>query len=197
MRPYSRLSTVHKGTAFERRALGLLKDDLSMNLYRVGGKADGGVDLAGWWWLPPPLLDDPRRRRLRVLAQCKAEKRKFGPNYVREMEGVFWHARNAANVVVDAAAAASVVALLVSESPFTRATLLRARSSHVPFLLLHLPPDMSGIGTAYPNPVLARLTAPLEILWERTAGSSGRPGLWLDGRRVAGDRNVLKDMYNH
>src|SRR6266851_1323834 len=46
------LSTVHRGTAFEYRALALLTKHLSMSLTRVGGSHDGGVDLIGWWWLP-------------------------------------------------------------------------------------------------------------------------------------------------
>jgi hypothetical protein len=47
------LSNVHRGNEFERRSLRLLRQNLSMSLTRVGGKADGGVDLIGWWWLPP------------------------------------------------------------------------------------------------------------------------------------------------
>ncbi|KIJ63758.1 hypothetical protein HYDPIDRAFT_71022, partial [Hydnomerulius pinastri MD-312] len=62
-----------------------------MSLRRVGGKSDGGIDLVGWWWLPfsdSRYPDGLHRRRLRIVAQCKAEKKKFSPNYVREMEGV-------------------------------------------------------------------------------------------------------------
>jgi hypothetical protein len=46
------LSTVHRGTAFEYRALALLTKHMSMSLTRVGGSYDGGVDLIGWWWVP-------------------------------------------------------------------------------------------------------------------------------------------------
>ena len=46
------LSTVHRGTAFEYRALALLTKHMSMSLMRVGGSYDGGVDLTGWWWVP-------------------------------------------------------------------------------------------------------------------------------------------------
>jgi hypothetical protein len=73
--------SVSKGTEFERRILGLLRASLGMHLRHVGGRGDGGVDLVGWWFV---------QRRFRVLAQCKAEKRQFGPRYVREMEGVFY-----------------------------------------------------------------------------------------------------------
>ncbi len=46
------LSTVHRGTAFENRALSLLTENMSMSLTRVGRSHDGGVDLIGWWWVP-------------------------------------------------------------------------------------------------------------------------------------------------
>ena len=46
------LSTVHRGIAFEKRALSLLTEHMSMSLTRVGGSHDGGVDLIGWWWVP-------------------------------------------------------------------------------------------------------------------------------------------------
>lgn len=45
-------TTVAKGTAFEHRSLQILAQDLAMDLHRVGGKDDGGVDLIGWWKLP-------------------------------------------------------------------------------------------------------------------------------------------------
>ena len=50
--PERLLSTVHRGTAFEKRALALLTEHLSMSLTRVGGSYDGGIDLIGWWWVP-------------------------------------------------------------------------------------------------------------------------------------------------
>ena len=50
--PERLLSTVHRGTAFEYRALALLTKHMSMSLAHVGGSYDGGVDLIGWWWVP-------------------------------------------------------------------------------------------------------------------------------------------------
>ncbi|THH13297.1 hypothetical protein EW146_g6902, partial [Bondarzewia mesenterica] len=113
------------------------------------------------------LNDTASRRRVRVLAQCKAEKKKMGPNYVRELEGVIYrfkyvdvaassrHAYSttaiepstdaplsllpAATNEESANGSGPVVALLISESPFTRACLLAAQSSTIPFFLLHLP----------------------------------------------------------
>ena len=93
--PPTKISTVHKGTLFEHRAAQVLRTDLSMALDRVGGRGDEGVDLEGWWWLPdffsPKDKDNgeaassmsttttgiPERHiRIRILAQCKAEKKK-------------------------------------------------------------------------------------------------------------------------
>ncbi|KAJ2936816.1 hypothetical protein H1R20_g273, partial [Candolleomyces eurysporus] len=193
------ISTVHRGVAFEERALRLLKDNFSMSLRRVGGRGDGGIDLIGWWWLPrapltgtepghdSPHQDLARRRRFRVVGQCKAEKKKMGPNYVRELEGVMYRLTASARLygdrappLVEADATGSrtpaaksatnasaddrlseeektnneedilladdpMVAILVSQSPFTKATLLRAKSSPIPFLLLHLPPRESTL----------------------------------------------------
>jgi hypothetical protein len=165
------------------------------------------------------------RRRIRVLAQCKATKQKMGPNIVREMEGVlFQHSANpllyspssegahagdsssqtVADSVVDGAVVTRIptVALLISQSPFTRATILRAVSSSVPFFLLHLPQPSSeprslepevddeetaSIGAAIWNKALhgvdGVLGGQIEARWERNPdGNGGRPGLWWNGR---------------
>jgi Protein of unknown function (DUF2034) len=215
----STLSTVHRGNAFEERGLKILQDHLSMSLKRVGGKSDGGVDLQGWWWLPPtsnPAASSPsnehssgvlERRRLRVLAQCKAEKKEFSPNCVREMEGVLHrylsHRQSSLSESNEAETIDPLVALLLSESSFTPSTLLRAQSSPVPFFLLHLPPvdvelesdsqddiDLSQghIGTAFWNPALGSqrgiLGGQIEARWERAIGGGGRPGLWWQDKKL-------------
>ncbi|KAH8113455.1 hypothetical protein DFH11DRAFT_344717 [Phellopilus nigrolimitatus] len=233
-----KLSTVHRGNAFERRATILLRD-LSMSLLRVGGKDDGGVDLMGWWWLPsstshPTRVESPvhthestssrsptelrtdafedlnhfttdcagiQRRRVRVLAQCKAERKKLGPNYVREMEGVLLRHSLPPDPASSVLPLPSV-ALLVSESAFTKATVLRALSSPLPFMLLHLPltplsesvsasekaPDT--FGTVIWNSALGGqhglLAGEIDLRWERvsSAGVSERPSLWWRGLRL-------------
>ena len=209
-----KLSAVHRGTAFEQRSLRLLQAHFSMALRRVGGRSDGGVDLVGWWWLPfatesnPGALPDPHgllRRRLRVLAQCKAEKKKFSPKYVREMEGV-WHLQSRSPSLAPFPSPPSfpdaypTVALLLSESPFSRATVLHAYRSTVPFLLIHLPCDSSSsttptsagdteMGSVCPNPTLTHLVKPLAFCWERSTTETdpsmgGRPGLWWQDRKL-------------
>ena len=247
----SHISTVHRGTIFEERSLHLLQRDMSMSLKRVGGKEDGGIDLLGWWWLPHEsdftsaassscLLK--RRRRIRVIGQCKAEKKKMGPNYVRELEGVLYRLLTSQQQLKlqqqqqdldssqadmgtnqylheptlltdeNTSPAQSIIALLISESSFTKSTILRANSSPIPFLLLHLPPidtttttattldsvseqthpttPLGSVGAVWCNPALVGtqglLKGRMEVRWERhySHGEWGRPALWWDGDRL-------------
>ncbi|KAF9465089.1 hypothetical protein BDZ94DRAFT_1254462 [Collybia nuda] len=206
-------STVYRGTEFEKRSLKILHDNMSMSLRRVGGKSDGGIDLLGWWWLPENSLLESNlpRRRFRIIAQCKAEKKKTSPKYVREMEGVlhrYISLERGGSIPTTPTMPPNgafhspqypLVALLISESPFTKSTILRAQSSPVPFFLLHIPPrpdtsdvsdDEQGdrVGSAVWNPALAGvrglLGGKMEIRWERAPGSSGRPGLWWHGQKL-------------
>ncbi|KAF6753672.1 hypothetical protein DFP72DRAFT_1128151 [Ephemerocybe angulata] len=226
----SRLSTVHRGVAFEQRALKLLKEYFSMSLTRVGGRGDGGIDLLGWWWLPSIYtsavspsstssspdtgLQQQRQLRIRVVGQCKAEKKKLGlratalfhdrpaqsqldsslseqlelaPNTSISTpptppEDAFDPSVNEEDTGQDPN---SMIAVLVSESGFTKATILQAYSSDIPFLLLWLPPpalptptplgstlvemtpsdstpepqeeELGTIGTMLPNPALKNM----------------------------------------
>lgn len=215
--PTSTSTTVYRGTAFEHRAQHILQTHLSMSLRRVGGKSDGGIDLLGWWWLPPFGASDINvpRRRLRVIAQCKAEKKKIGPKFIREMEGVLhrylslspsFHSLDSRNQSThtspEAALQYPLVALFISESPYTRSTILRAQSSPVPLFLLYIPPEPSysdsvitegsfdeRIGSAVWNPALAGargvLSGDIEMRWERELRGSGRPGLWWRNKKLA------------
>ncbi|KAG6853071.1 hypothetical protein C0991_007063 [Blastosporella zonata] len=195
-----------------------LWDTTESVLTSVGGKSDGGIDLLGWWWLPQ--LDashiNAPRRRLRVLAQCKAEKKKIGPKFVRELEGVLHryltlspssHSFDPRNsdipTISEAKPQYPLVAIFISESPFTRSTLLRAQSSPVPLFLLHLPPvplrsnslsdgdndnQDEWVGSAVWNPALAGVRGLLggefEICWERSLTGCGRPGLWWHNQKL-------------
>ncbi|KAF9447684.1 hypothetical protein P691DRAFT_801934 [Macrolepiota fuliginosa MF-IS2] len=211
------LSTVHRGINFEGRCIALLERHLSMSLKRVGGKGDGGVDMFGWWWIPDASKDasiSGRRRRIRVIAQCKAEKKKIGPKYVRELEGVLhrYHmsdpskghsdleylgSHDTFSTTLHAAQNKEIpfLGLFISESAFTKATVLHAQSSHIPLLLLHLPPENKPtsssedtLGTAIWNLALAGdqglLGGKMEIRWERCINGPNRPGLWWRDARL-------------
>ncbi|KAK0438338.1 uncharacterized protein EV420DRAFT_1316524 [Desarmillaria tabescens] len=196
-------STVFRGTTFENRSLAILKNVFGMALRRVGGKNDGGVDLVGWWGLPT-ATPGTSTNRLRVIAQCKAEKKKFSPRYVREMEGVAWRygsiqaeesesAPPPMPLPEDDQNTGPLIALLLSESTFTKATLLRAQSSPVPFMLAQIlnEEEMKDIDAPIAgitwNVALRNLMEGYELRWEvggSAQDSEARPSLWHKGQRV-------------
>lgn len=146
-----------------------------------------------------------------MLAQCKAETKKMGPAYLRELEGVVYkhlasthaclpHILHSSPSPQDGFArteeqlAQPIIALLISQSAFTRACMLAAHSSPVPLLLLHLPAGRdaelggSAIGSAVWNQALGScrgvLGGDMEMRWERDEGVGGGPGLWWRGSRL-------------
>ncbi|WVF68502.1 hypothetical protein IAT40_003269 [Kwoniella sp. CBS 6097] len=180
-----RTTTLDIGTTFENHALRYLNDGLYMNVRRVGGAGDGGIDLRGWWWLPRPRSTTPITsssssssssptstgmsmsmedvRRVKVVAQCKAEKKALGPRAIREMEGVmaglaFRLAQHQNRTQSNDIATASTnddsseddtdindeeveptIAVLISQSGFTKSTMAQATASGTPLMLIHLP----------------------------------------------------------
>jgi Protein of unknown function (DUF2034) len=204
-----RKTTLEVGTSFELRSLKLLQDNFSMALDRVAGPGDGGVDLVGWWWLPrlPRLPELPGtitqsssdgggtpqlRSRIRVLAQCKAEKSKIGPNYVREMEGVLHRVLHSHSsflltgasssdgssapeeaMVVDPSLprAISTVAMLISQSRFTNGAVTRAMSSPIPFILLHLPLEATAVEAAEEEGESDKAEENPSLQWNASLGS--------------------------
>jgi len=183
-----KLATTHLGTAFESHCSHLLRESLGMSLTRVGGKGDGGVDLRGWWHLPqdsigsygrvhsyfkPGLFTDgcidvsapEPGRRLRLLAQCKAEKIKAGPRLIREMEGVarrgfdLLHQHGQAKGLEDdpqiesmpdewlavptgsADILDTITTVICTRAGFSSSATVEAMRSRVPMLLLHVPFD--------------------------------------------------------
>ncbi|KAF8906839.1 hypothetical protein CPB84DRAFT_1769803 [Gymnopilus junonius] len=182
-------TTVHKGAAFEQRSLRLLGQSMSMSLKGVGGKEDGGVDLLGWWWLPH---DDPAtsesslslpRRRIRIVGQCKAEKKKLGPNYVRELEGVLYRFLTMSSTIPSVFPSADQSdipppdSLEVPQFPMKDDVAQEASETDINF------------GSAICNPALcgARglLKGQMEIRWERHhLGRHGRPAVWWNNERL-------------
>ncbi|KAJ5550512.1 hypothetical protein N7535_001546 [Penicillium sp. DV-2018c] len=77
-------STVYIGTHYEYTVRQTLRR-YALDLDRIGGRDDAGIDLVGTWHVPEREWGCP----LRVLVQCKSLKTKLGPNIVRELEGTF------------------------------------------------------------------------------------------------------------
>lgn len=73
-------STVFIGTHYEYMAAAALAR-YGFSLTRVGGKSDGGIDLAGSW------TPAPSQTPIRVVVQCKAGLQAARPQHMRELEG--------------------------------------------------------------------------------------------------------------
>lgn len=233
----NKATTLMVGASFEFRSLKLLQDNFSMALDCVSGPGDGGVDLIGWWWLPrlrgPPEPsrtvtqdvsdgeDSPQMRsRIRMLVQCKAERMKIGPNYVREMEGVLLrllHSSSTLSCLTEGTPPNNgsnllrapdplrrrpipAVAMIVSQSRFTKGAVMRAMSSPVPFILLYLPLEGGMVKGAEEGEEVDKgedtpslqwnaalgsekglLGGSLEVRWQWEAGGH-HPRLWWQGQ---------------
>ncbi|KAI5451592.1 hypothetical protein NCC49_001577 [Naganishia albida] len=161
-----KLPTTILGNGYELHCLRLLQEQMHMSLTRIGGKGDGGVDLRGWWNMPSPTESTPkttdkRQRRIRVLAQCKAEKQRPGPKLIREMEGVARreHDLSRDDATIDfskpgTSASESILALLCSRSGFSPNAVVEANRSRIPMLLLHIPFDYEAMLLTMRDPVV-------------------------------------------
>ncbi|ODN78479.1 hypothetical protein L202_04113 [Cryptococcus amylolentus CBS 6039] len=209
--PLIRHTTVQVGTAFEKHALAFLTASMSMSVRRVGGAGDGGVDLKGWWWVPADASSDTvdirgKARRLRVIAQCKAEKKSVGPRAVRELEGVM----SQLDYRREQSSSEATVALFLSQTGFTKNAMINASQSRTPMMLLHLPggqyvdaPPLSSspgsdsdieasikVESVWWNRALSHgvLGGRLELRREMVTNGRGvvgtNVGLWMDGARV-------------
>ncbi|GAA5890161.1 hypothetical protein JCM16303_004216 [Sporobolomyces ruberrimus] len=128
-----KVSTSHLGTAFELLTLDLLTSHpYYMDLVRVGGANDKGVDLRGRW--NPSSLGTRPLRSLDVIIQCKAERTPLRPAIIREFEGVLqnqFHQRNTT----------STLGILVSLNGFSKQTINRSVEGKWPLSLVHLQVD--------------------------------------------------------
>lgn len=158
-------STVYVGTHFEYTVLRAL-GRYGLELRRVGGVSDCGIDLLGTWSIPPappPGASVGGRPPLRVLAQCKAVQRP-GPHLVRELEGAFvgapagWRGMS------------GVVGLLVTEKPATKGIREALARSRWP---------MGFVACSRQGEVG-------QFLWNRRAEDEGLEGLGVGMRYVGG-----------
>lgn len=114
-----KLNTVTIGTAYELAVMQSLTNQLKMNLMRVGGANDRGVDLQGCTQTHP---------RISLLVQCKCENKKLSPRHIRELQGTLIQHGN-----ID-----TTMALLASPEGFTSKTVASAIASTLPLSLLHI-----------------------------------------------------------
>ncbi|TPX59536.1 hypothetical protein PhCBS80983_g02379 [Powellomyces hirtus] len=120
-------STVHVGTSFETSTLRALAHH-SMQLRRVGGRDDRGVDLRGSLTLnarddPPSASDAAAAATVPVIVQCKAERAPLGPAYIRELEGTL------------ARESLGTVAVMASTNGFTSAAARLVFASRAPIAM--------------------------------------------------------------
>ncbi|KAJ8330074.1 hypothetical protein QVD99_003185 [Batrachochytrium dendrobatidis] len=99
------ISMLHLGTHYELQSMRTL-ETLGIQLRRVGGSNDRGIDLRGQWIFPTSTASDSHRT-IPVIVQCKAEKKPLGPSKVRELQGTLLGEFD------------STIAILVSLSGFT------------------------------------------------------------------------------
>lgn len=174
-----KMSTVQRGTTYEEHVKSFLQNTFPrMDLMRIGGAHDGGVDLTGWWWSPLKetrtgnnLEETLKAGRVRITVQCKSEARKLGPRHVREMHGTMVAIQRSGSIVeqpepLDALPqsvleSTPAMAILASSSGFSKQCLLQAFSAQFPLLLVHLLfPEQQGTilqdsSTPFAHPTIA------------------------------------------
>ncbi|PYI17170.1 hypothetical protein BO99DRAFT_389182 [Aspergillus violaceofuscus CBS 115571] len=78
----SRSSTLFIGNLYEYTVQTELRHAAALLLHRTGGRSDNGIDHLGTWHLPGHEVP------IHVAVQCKAHRRRVGPQSIRELEGV-------------------------------------------------------------------------------------------------------------
>ncbi|GAA5912054.1 Rrg7p [Sporobolomyces salmoneus] len=140
-----RVSTTQLGTAYELLALELLSaHPYYMELIRVGGANDKGIDLRGRWETSlTNLSSSERKNRSRsgsglfdVIVQCKAERSPLRPSVLREFEGVLQN-QALSDFTSSRRPSTPTVGILVSLSGFTKSTIDRSVESRWPISLVH------------------------------------------------------------
>jgi hypothetical protein len=193
-----------------------------MSLRRVGGAGDGGVDLRGWWWIPADAAGEGSDtsgdtsgiegeigrvggkgeyagvRRVRVVGQCKAERKSLGPRALRELEGVMAHLRGEhapallppEDLLMTLGSTkgkereADLIAVLLSQSGFSRNAMTHAARSGTPLMLVHLPGG---------QPVMRQPVSDADDLEESSEKEEGEmlvEGAWWNSA-LAGKEGVL------
>jgi hypothetical protein len=138
-----------------------------MTLLRTGGKSDRGLDLCGTW--SPPTSAGLPSRNLTVYVQCKAERKRAGPKYLRELEGTLGLSRDADSL-----------GILASASPCTPGMRQHMFLSKKPLAYCSVAPyDQGGYL--------------MQFLWNSVAGGLIGRAVGVTTKYVTGTEDVRKE----
>ena len=168
-------TTTYVGTAYEYVVAASLRR-LGLDLRRVGGRSDCGIDLLGTWTLPSPSASpsSPPPPPLRILLQCKAagsRSSRVGPHYIRELEGAFAGAPAGWR-------GPGTLALLAAQKPATRGIRDALGRSRWPMGYVSCAAD-------------GRLE---QLLWNRRAEEEGLEGLGVGVRYTSDDEDAGQEL---
>ncbi|KAL1840550.1 hypothetical protein VTJ49DRAFT_324 [Mycothermus thermophilus] len=176
-------STVYVGTHFEY-TVQLALARFGLDLRRVGGASDCGIDLLGTWALPFPSSHSSSLSGaaaalspLRVLAQCKAVQRP-GPHFIRELEGAFVGAPAGWRAWTESGRGGGILGLLVAEKPATKGIREALARSRWPMGFV----------------ACSRVGEVSQFLWNRRAEEEGLEGFGVAVRYVDGDSGGKKEV---
>lgn len=178
-------SSTYIGTHYEYTVQGALRS-AGLNLHRVGGRADAGIDLVGTWHLPGHL-----EHPVRVFVQCKALRAKAGPNLVRELEGAFRLPAGGGG-----GGGMQKIGVLVCPREATRGVREALARSGFPLVWLMVETD-GRIKQALWNPRVEELGLGLlgvEVVYEEGKEGGRRIGFTWDGVEVPHMDHVEEDM---
>ena len=157
-------SNTYVGTVYEYVVAASLRR-LGLDLRRVGGRSDCGIDLLGTWALPSAAhsASSSPTPPLRILLQCKAagaRSSRVGPHYIRELEGAF------AGAPAGWRGTSGVLGLLAAQKPATKGIRDALGRSRWPMGYVSCAAD-------------GRLE---QLLWNRRAEEEGLEGLGIGVR---------------
>ncbi|KAJ3006065.1 hypothetical protein HKX48_000312 [Thoreauomyces humboldtii] len=163
------LSTVAIGNLFEESCVTSLSRH-GMHLRRIGGKDDRGVDLRGTWTLPssPSSPLQPRTRphsptTIPLIVQCKHERSKLGPKYMRELEGTLGREPS------------DTIAIMACREGYSTTAKEMVYGSPCPIALVVVDEE-TRLVSFVPNRVLKTVVPGLLVV--RSQGRDGGVGMW-------------------
>nr|XP_025440363.1 hypothetical protein BO95DRAFT_417879 [Aspergillus brunneoviolaceus CBS 621.78]RAH43842.1 hypothetical protein BO95DRAFT_417879 [Aspergillus brunneoviolaceus CBS 621.78] len=166
----SRTSTLFIGNLYEYTVQTELRHAAALLLHRTGGRSDNGIDHLGTWHLPG------HEQPIHVAVQCKAHRRRVGPQCIRELEGVVARRQGAGQ-------AGPRVGMLVNRREASAGVRAALQRSALP--LVYLMVDLRGVlrqalwneavealGVA-PLGVEVPYPPPIRLTWDQAQGHGG------------------------